>query len=125
MTLRASLPVPKAQFDRMVRSCEDPQPALRRDDIIFDHDVTFPDGRWMAIQVCTSGNPSQESCWTQGVLFSREGHELNSTDAMDVFGGTYSVPFQGTRYEVEVIRMDRSPRSRARRSPSAPQPAAA
>ncbi len=91
-------------FDQMTRLCRNPDATLHHDDVVFDRDVMFPDGRWMAIQVCVCSQPEIDPCYAQGVLFSPEGHELNCTDCGDDFGGSFCVPYQGTDYIVDVRR---------------------
>lgn len=73
----------------------------QKDAVIFDEEVTFQNGIRMAIQVCNSNDPN-ESAWTQGVLFSPEGHELGCTDVGESFLGEYCIPYENDDYIVIV-----------------------
>ncbi len=69
---------------------------------LFDEEYTFPNGMRVAIQVVPSENPNEESCWTQGVLFSPEGVELSCTDVGESFLGDYHLPNGEDEYLVTV-----------------------
>jgi hypothetical protein len=68
-----------------------PNSTLPKDEAIFDEEVVFDDGKRMAIQVVTTTNPGEESCWSQGVLFSQSGQELGCTDVGESLLGEYEV----------------------------------
>lgn len=81
----------------------------------YSESVVFDDGRFMTIQVCSSENPSQESCWTQGVLYDRPQSdvfgfqiipEIACTDVGDSFLGEYHLEYEGDEYIVEVAKED-------------------
>jgi len=70
---------------------------------LFDKEYTFDDGMRMAIQVCPSTDPSEESCWTQGVLFDPAGNECGCTDCGESFLGEYGwIECDGAEYTVTV-----------------------
>ena len=75
---------------------------IPKDGVIFDKEVSFNDGYYMVIQVCTSGDPSRGSCWTQGVLFHK-GHELGCTDCGESLLSEFTVTEDGTDYTVDVV----------------------
>jgi hypothetical protein len=95
--------VPRKTAVQMEQYCKAPtDDNLPKDGVIFDEEVRF-DGHFMVIQVCTSGDPQTESCWTQGVLFDRAGNECGCTDVGESFLGEYQVDHDGTTYIVEVV----------------------
>ena len=81
------------------RICRD----VKKDGVEFDEEVVFEDGNRMAIQVCGPGDPSEETCWTQGVVFDSEGNELGCTDCGESFLGEYSVVIGDDEYVVNVV----------------------
>lgn len=88
--------------DEMERIVRDIEPDTAKDGVEFDKEVTFCNGMRMAIQVCGPGNPKEESCWTQGVLFGPQGNELGCTDVGESFLGEYCITFDGDDYIVNV-----------------------
>jgi len=103
MNESCSLKVDSHLCKELERFCQKPPMDCGRGEILFDADVRFSDGNFMAIQVIASERPNEESCWTQGVLFSPEGHEMGCTDVGEAFLGKYQV----NNYTVNVeIRDD-------------------
>ena len=99
----ATLKVPFHIAEEMTRIVMRPDSGVKKDGVEFDEEVTFDCGARMAIQVCASGNPSEESCWTQGVLFSKEGQELGRTDCGESFLGEYCVEHDGVDFKAFVV----------------------
>ena len=62
-----------------------------RGEVIFDREVVFSDGNRMAVQVVASNEPSEEPCWSQGVLFDSKGNELGCTDVGESLLGEFIV----------------------------------
>ena len=111
MIHRKNLKVPSHIADEMVRIVNEPDSSVKGGEQ-FSHDVLFDDGRFMTIQVCASENPSEESCWTQGVLRERSGHEIACTVVCKVnanvgesFLGEYHIEYLGDEYIVEVVKV--------------------
>jgi hypothetical protein len=75
----------------------------KRGEVLFDEGVVFEDNLYMIIQVVASETPSMEECWTQGVLFSKEGHEIGATDVGESFAGEYHVWDGDKEYVVDVV----------------------
>jgi len=88
--------------DDMERLCREPDGSISDKTPAFDEEFKFPNGMRMAVQVCPSNTPAEESCWTQGVLFEPEGAELGCTDVGESFLGEYYVFHNGDSYEVTV-----------------------
>lgn len=82
--------------------CKELDSGVKGDGVEFDQEVVFENGMRMAIQVCASGNPTEESCWTQGVLFDQHGNERGCTDVGESFLGEYCVECDGDEYVTEV-----------------------
>lgn len=96
------LNVPADQAAEMERICREPDASVEGDGVEFDEEVVFEDGMRMAIQVCASGNPAEESCWTQGVLFDQHGNEAGCTDVGESFLGEYCIASGEHEYVVVV-----------------------
>lgn len=96
-----TLTLPAGTIDRLEQLCRGPATDCGSDETVFDHEVTFDDGRRMAIQVVAPNDPA-ESCWTQGVLFEAGGAELGCTEPGDAFAGDYEVCCDGNVYSVRV-----------------------
>ncbi len=92
--------------DEMERICREPDGSVKSDGTEFDKEYVFEDGMRMAVQVCPSNTPAEESCWTQGVLFTHEGAEVGCTDVGESFLGEYCVEYNGVDYEVTVFSVD-------------------
>lgn len=86
----------------MERIVQNPDSSVKGDGIEFDKEVVFENGMRMAIQVCSSGNPTEEPCWTQGVLFESDGTELGCTDVGESFLGEYHIADGDNEYVVLV-----------------------
>lgn len=85
------------------RCCDEIVTDVKKCGTEFDEEVTFPDGARMAIQVCGPSDPEEESCWTQGVVFDKDGNELGCTPACDRLDGSYGVDTNEASYWVHVI----------------------
>ena len=70
----AILEVPHRLATRLETYCQQPPLDCGRGEAIFDEEVTFHDGKRMAIQVIASEQPDTEECWTQGVVFDARGN---------------------------------------------------
>ena len=92
-------PVLAAEMERIVHS---PDSSIRGDGTEFDKEVVFDNGMRMAIQVCSSNDPSSEPCWTQGVLFTQDGREIGCTDVGESFLGEYHIFYLEDEYVVSV-----------------------
>lgn len=101
---RGVLEVNAEAFDFLCGACKEPQQDVGKNEVLFDQEYKFANGYRMAIQCIARGNPAEESCWVQGVLFDSEGNELGTTDVGESFGGEYCVSHDGKDYIVEVIR---------------------
>lgn len=97
-----TLKVPSETAHELERICKEPDSGVKGDGVEFDQEVVFENGMRMAIQVCASGNPTEESCWTQGVLFDQHGNERGCTDVGESFLGEYCVPDGDDEYVTEV-----------------------
>jgi hypothetical protein len=86
----------------MERICEFPDSNVKSKGVEFDEEYCFENGMRMAIQVCPSNTPTEESCWTQGVLFTSDGHEVGCTDVGESFLGEYCVWDEEDEYVVDV-----------------------
>ena len=91
MRYEAILRVQKDTAELMEKWCREPPMDCGRGETVFDEEVKFANGNRMAIQVIASENPNEESCWTQGVVFDKEGNELGFTEVGDSFVGRYQV----------------------------------
>lgn len=91
-------------YDEMSRLCNEPDGSVERDRAIYDTTVRFNDNIRMVIQVVSTTQPAEESCWTQGVLFDADGNEIGMTDVGESFGGEYCITHDGVNYVVEVTR---------------------
>ena len=98
-----TLKVPMETAYELERICKEPAAGVQGDGVEFDQEVVFENGMRMAIQVCASGNPTEESCWTQGVLFDQHGNECGCTDVGESFLGEYCVEFAGDEYVTTVV----------------------
>lgn len=95
--------VDEAVAVEMERIVQQPDSSVRGDGVEFDQEVVFDNGVRMAIQVCASGDPCNEPCWTQGVLFTSDGTEIGCTDVGESFLGEYNVASDNDEYIVHVI----------------------
>lgn len=102
MKFEKSLLVDECVAVEMERIVQYPDSSVKGDGVEFDEEVVFDNGVRMAIQVCASGNPSEEPCWTQGVLFASDGTELGCTDVGESFMGEYHIDDGDDEYIVTV-----------------------
>jgi hypothetical protein len=91
MNNKETLKVGEYLGTELERFCVEPPMDCGRGEVLFDEDVRFSDGHYMAIQVIASETPDEEECWTQGVLFNPDGYELGCTDVGESFLGEYQV----------------------------------
>jgi len=98
-----TLTLPADTIDRLEALCRGPAVDCGRDETIFDREVRFDDGCRMAIQVVAPNAVETDSCWTQGVLFDAEGHELGCTEVGESVAGSYEIEHDGNNYEVDVM----------------------
>ena len=94
--------VDQITVDDMERICREPDATVKGKGTEFDREYRFSNGMVMAIQVCPSNTPSEESCWTQGVLFTPDGSEVGCTDVGEAFLGEYNIAYSDDEYEVDV-----------------------
>ena len=94
--------VDAALADEMERICREPDATVKKKGTEFDREYRFENGMRMAVQVCPSSTPAEESCWTQGVLFTTDGNEVGCTDVGESFLGEYNVSHGDDEYEVVV-----------------------
>lgn len=85
------------------KCCDEICTDVPKDGIEFDEEVEFDNGYRMVIQVCGPGNPTEETCWTQGVLFSADGNELGHTDCGESFLGEYCINHDNVDYITDVV----------------------
>jgi hypothetical protein len=102
-TYVVELPVEANLAQHLEQVCAAPDPELSRGQTVFDREVAFPNGYRMVIQVIASENPSEESCWTQGVLFLPDGTEVGTTDSGESFLGEYFVRHGEEEYVCNVV----------------------
>jgi len=77
--------------EQMQQLCDRAHSDVRKEGCEFDEEVTFEDGCRMSIQVCGPNDPSQESCWVQGVLYDADGTELDCTEVNDRFLDVHTI----------------------------------
>lgn len=104
MKLSKELRVSQLIAEQMEKICSEICGDVKRDGVEFDQEVVFENGNRMAIQVCGPGNPLEETCWTQGVVFDSDGNELGCTDCGESFLGEYCVIVGDDEYVVNVIQ---------------------
>lgn len=97
-----TLLVPVEQALHLEWICKELDSGVKGAGVEFYQEVVFENGMRMAIQVCASGNPTEESCCTQGVLFDQHGNECCCTDVGASFLGEYCVECDGDEYVTEV-----------------------
>lgn len=85
------------------KCCDEIVTDVSKDGVEFDQEVVFSNGMRMAVQVCGPGDPTNESCWTQGILFDPHGNECGYTDCGESFLGEYYVFYNDDEYITEVI----------------------
>jgi len=102
----ATLFVDKDKVDFLERACRVHRNTsdIGKGETVFDEEVEFSDGRMMAIQVI-GPLEGDEPCWTQGVLYEKNGgcwHEIACTDVGESLLGEYHLSYSNTEYTVEV-----------------------
>jgi hypothetical protein len=98
--------IPDYVADDLIRILSVPDSSVKKDGCEYDDEVVFADGFRMAIQVCSSTQPSIEPCWTQGVLFDPDGFEVGFTEPGESLLGEYTVQHQDTLYRVVVDKQE-------------------
>jgi len=83
--------------------CNEPDGDNGKCETVFDEEVAFPGGLRFAVQVCATTDPATEECWTQGVLFTAEGHEIGCTEVGESLLGEFTLDHDGDILEVTVI----------------------
>lgn len=99
---RSEIAVPMGELSKLESLCDGPAADCGRDEIVFDKEATFPDGRRMAIQVIAP-NDLSDGCWTQGVLFDADGNELGATEVGECVAGEYIVDCDEFSYITTVV----------------------
>ena len=117
MKHEGTIKVPKHVADDMERLCLEPDDKVGKCETVFDQEYDFGNGYVMAVQVCATTVPREESCWTQGVLFEKgepapkrtdggpNGHmlyEVACTDVGESFLGEYHIWLDDDEYVVNV-----------------------
>lgn len=100
---KATLPVDKSEARRLEQYCDQPPGRFADRVIMFDEEVVFDNGMRMAVQVVASSAPDLEPCWTQGVLFDKDGCQMGCTDVSESFLGEYFISAGGVDYVVDVV----------------------
>jgi hypothetical protein len=117
MKYQGTIEVDKAVADDMEKLCQEPDDKVGKCEAVFDEEYDFGNGMVMAVQVCATTRPREESCWTQGVLFAKgepvprddggpEGHmlhEITCTDVGESFLGEYCIFDGDDEYTVTVV----------------------
>jgi hypothetical protein len=109
MTYKGKIMVTRALAAKLERLCREPDAKISRKELPFDKGYTFPNGYWMAIQVCPSSDPAREPCWTQGVLFTPVGYEAGCSEVGYKFVGEYVAvdeDDEDTKYAVKIVIRD-------------------
>ena len=86
-------------LNELCNTIKDISEIVQKDMPIFDEEVTFSDGKRMAIQVCPADG---ECCWTQGVLFDEDGEELECTEVQENLDSPFIVDYNEIQYVVNV-----------------------
>ena len=93
------------EAEEMERMLREPDESNARDELVFDREVTFDNGYRIAVQVIASAQPAKESCWSQGVLFTKDGYEVSFTDVGESFLGEHKV-FDGDEEYAAIVTTD-------------------
>jgi len=110
MKYKGVIPVDQTMASKMERICREPDAAVKKASVEFDQEYRFANGIRMAVQVCSSNTPAEESCWTQGVLFTPDGSEVGCTDVGESFLGEYNITYGDDEYEVDVVVESKRPK---------------
>ena len=98
-----TIKVPANKVEFLSSVMENPCADLGRDDIVWEGYSDFtPKGEWALFQVISSGNPAEESCWSQCVLFDARGNEITTSEVSETLLGAFEFDVDGTRYTVNV-----------------------
>ena len=104
MKLTTEIKVPSNELQFLQNAVNEPNPDLRRDEVVFENTAKFSDNNWALFQVIASSNPSEESCWTQIVLFDPNGNEIACSDVSEnILGPCEFFYIDGTAYTVNVV----------------------
>lgn len=71
----------------------------------IDHEAQFDDGTFIAVQVCGVGEYEEGGCntpWTQAVLYSPKGYEMNCSDVEETYFGFWSLDYNDDIYIATV-----------------------
>jgi len=101
--MNATIKVPASEVKFLSSVLQNPCADLGRDDIVWEGDCRFPNGEWALYQVISSGNPEEESCWSQCVLLDPKGNEFACSDVSETLLGMFQFDVDGTSYVVNVI----------------------
>lgn len=109
-TYRKTLTVTSAQMDAITRAlewCEGKDPDDRMDeDDKFSVTAKFPDGFEMDVEVCgvqyEEGADTDNSAWTQAVLFNPKGGQVAFTEPDDEFLGDWELETDDAIYSVTI-----------------------
>jgi len=89
------------------RFCRIPPANYYHGEVLFDQEYKFLDGKKMVIQVIapedTPEDIGDETAWTKGIMFDRDGNELGCTEARESFLGEYVIPVGEHEYTIEVV----------------------
>jgi hypothetical protein len=102
MKYKGIIKINSEKLEQLEKLCVEPDSSVERDSTVFDEKYHFPNDKRMAVQICSTNSPSEYPCWTQGVLFSKNGHELGCTDVGESFAGEYIVFDEKDEYQVTV-----------------------
>lgn len=91
------LRVPQADLDLINTYLRGEEPFGAHEPSI-SYTAIFPDGKQMDIQLCGSDN----SPWTQAVLYDANGAELTFTNVADTYEGEWELKYDGVTYHVDV-----------------------
>lgn len=90
------------QFGDKLQSVD---PELPKDQVIFEEGVLIRDdkGYRMVVQVVTPNDPESEACWSQAVLFSRDGRELAFTEPQESLVGEWVILYDMNEYHLILV----------------------
>lgn len=95
-------------LDELEFKCRECTPDLRSCEVLFDQEVVFDNGFIGAIQVVVPNSPSEESCWTQFVLFQRCENglleEVATGDVGETLDGEFHLWYKSDEYIIDVLR---------------------
>jgi hypothetical protein len=103
MTFTTTIKVPADKINFLSSVLQNPCSDLERDDIIWEGDSRFPNEEWALYQVISTLDPEQESCWSQCVLFDKNGHEFACSEVSETLLGTFKFDVKGKTYIVNIV----------------------